>query len=582
MLNQENILVRIQLLRIQTFLFALPRLKPMLGANALLGKVIRYELPKLAGYRPAKQAGPASDSADPLEKALAQLATNRDAFIINRRRDDPEGLRKSGILTRDGGHFQAVFASHERAEAFWERAAALLTRQLPGLRFEIELYCLDSGKHLGNPAVMTTSLAELPHFRVCEETGIEPASLIDPTSQKAISLKADALKRAGYFFQHDKRHQDDHRLPGYDIVSLLQNQFPGYGVKPYPEDLEQLAGPSGYIAVIHADGNSIGERRRLWMAGKDQTDFIQYETENETFFHAMRCTVRAGLVAALHDTFAGHLDGVRYLPYQVLMLGGDDLVLVCQARFALDFVRHYARQLQTRPIPWQNNETRPISMGAGVVIARYSIPFHRLHALAEQLAGSAKRLYRRQPQDAQGARPERSVVDWLTTTASWVDSPEADRQRHQWVRYSVAGTAETLALSGKPYFVLPSAASAEPVLDTLAGLLDASHKLQPAKTAAESGNPQQLPLARSQLKDLAQALHQGRGYARMRFRNLPQALRDTLKEPAHGGLTVETLFQEDPVRKNHYLTRFLDLLEIMEIGHLGRKDADKDAEPNQP
>lgn len=569
MLNQENILVRIQLLRIQTFLFALPRLKPMLGANALLGKVIRYELPKLAGYRPAKQAGPASDSADPLEKALAQLATNRDAFIINRRRDDPEGLRKSGILTRDGGHFQAVFASHERAEAFRDRAAALLTRQLPGLRFEIELHCLESGERLDRPAAAATSLAELPHFRVCEETGTETASGMNPDG-KAWSRKAQALITAGKMFQQSSRRELQGRLPGYDIISLLQNQFPGYDELPCPEDLQQLAGPSGYIAVIHADGNCIGERRHRWATPVPETDRIAYEAHHETFFHAMRRAIRASLVGALDAVFTTQLNSLDYLPYQVLMLGGDDLVLVCQARFALDWVRRYAEQLQKHPVPWQHAETRPISIGAGVAIARYSVPFHRLHALAEQLARSAKQLYRLQPRDEQNALPERSVVDWLVTTASWADSPEIQRQRHQLMRYPFGATTETLALTGKPYFVLPATEPPSPTLDTLAGLLDASQALL---NVNDSSDPEQQALARSQLKNLAPALHQGRRYAQMAFRNLPEGLRHALQAQDCGGFTAENLFFHDSgFPEHHYLTRFPDVLEIMEIHQLGRKD----------
>lgn len=41
-------LVKIEFQRVQTFLFAVPRLADIVGANALLGEVIRYELPQWA------------------------------------------------------------------------------------------------------------------------------------------------------------------------------------------------------------------------------------------------------------------------------------------------------------------------------------------------------------------------------------------------------------------------------------------------------------------------------------------------------------------------------------------------------
>ena len=566
-----RVLVKIEFLRIQTFLFAIPRLKPMLGANALLGQVIRHELPKLMDTRVHGSKLEFSETLaadlpkDPLEAASVQLC------------DDPAALYRCGILSRDGGHFHAVFDDAGQAERFRECAATCIAEFLPGLRFEISRQCLDSGKTLDEPRVLSPSIADLPHFRICEETGTEPASRLkkDGDQERAFSRKANALIKAGEDFQ--KKAKNEHGLPGYDIVSLLRNQLPGYEALKHPEDLEKLAGRSGYIAVIHADGNGIGARRKHWAGEVDKAERIKHEARNEVFFHAMRRVVRASVVQALKAVFTQEaLSDMEHLPYQVLMLGGDDLVMVCQARFALDFVRHYADQLRQYPIPWEKEDkTRPISIGAGVVIARYNIPFHRLHALAEQLAGSAKRLYRLQPLDEQQAIPERSVVDWLVTTATWVDPPEAGRQRHQLVRYQVGETTEeTLALTGKPYFVLPDSENTTPALSTLAGLLDAGEKLLAIRNSArEQGKTDRETLARSQLKDLAEALHQGRSYAQMCFRNLPEGMRAKLKEPDHGGLTPETLFfHEDTFPENRYLTRFLDLLEIMEIHELGRKD----------
>ncbi len=43
--------VHIELQRVQTWLFAVPRLRAMVGANALLGDVLRVTLPQLARKR---------------------------------------------------------------------------------------------------------------------------------------------------------------------------------------------------------------------------------------------------------------------------------------------------------------------------------------------------------------------------------------------------------------------------------------------------------------------------------------------------------------------------------------------------
>ncbi len=67
--------VHIELQRVQTWLFAVPRLRAMVGANALLGETLRVALPKLAretgrGWMlaPSNETYPAADPNDPLKE----------------------------------------------------------------------------------------------------------------------------------------------------------------------------------------------------------------------------------------------------------------------------------------------------------------------------------------------------------------------------------------------------------------------------------------------------------------------------------------------------------------------------------
>ena len=104
------------------------------------------------------------------------------------------------------------------------------------------------------------------------------------------------------------------------------------------------------------------------------------------------------------------------------MLGGDDLLMVCQASYALGFVKNFAQSVDE---VWEKETEIPKqTIGAGVLIASPSFPFHRLHAMTEQLAGSAKRLYRSLDKARQC-----STVDWMICTASWSDDPIEMRKR---------------------------------------------------------------------------------------------------------------------------------------------------------
>lgn len=85
--------VHIEFQRVQSWLFAVPRLRAMVGANALLGETLRVELPKLAretgrGWMLASnnEAYPCADGSDPLKD-----------------HDNPSADAKDGILSRDSG-----------------------------------------------------------------------------------------------------------------------------------------------------------------------------------------------------------------------------------------------------------------------------------------------------------------------------------------------------------------------------------------------------------------------------------------------------------------------------------------------
>jgi hypothetical protein len=587
------VVVRIELLRVQTFLFAVPKLRHMVGANVLLGEVMRLELPALAIRCGASANAVPDDWLDMFPQPsetdnpdpLAKVWRSND-------RDEPRALAGRGILVRDGGHFAALFRDGEPALRFQELAEALLQRELPGLMFEVS--CVDLVAPLDPKAKRKESrqprlaqprvLVDLPVFEVCRYTGRHPAAARVPVSRsdttaKETSRLALRLKRRGdaFFGQDRSRRSKD---PTRDIIGLLRDQLHHEihdKVFIPPVDLEDLCGPDAsgrrdYLAVIHADGNRVGLRYAHYcdryrqcaaagaggdgnaVAASDRgNDWLRREGFGETFYYSMRVAVRRAVVDALSETFS-EFKG-KYRPFQLLMLGGDDLLLLCRARFALPFLVAYAQGLQCSGLADAPGDGKsPLSIGAGVVIARPSVPFHRLHALAEDLAGSAKRLDRALSK----AGPGVSVVDWMVFSESWADEITAIRRREAQVRYRLAnGNEEWLALTGRPYRILrPDDGSA----DSLEALLDDAAHLPGA--------------ARSQLRQIALDLYQGRRWAELRWHELPA---DTRAAFQRAGVKApwRPLGTQDLGDRtaNGFLTRVADLVELNEFARLGRRDA---------
>ncbi|MEQ9406516.1 MAG: hypothetical protein RIK87_02275 [Fuerstiella sp.] len=490
--------LHIELQRVQTWLFAVPRLRAMVGANVLLGETLRADLPKLAretgrGWMlaTAPQAYPRADADDPLKD-----------------HDNPADDAKAGILSRDGGHFEALFAAG--AAGFADAASQLLRTRVPGLRFCISI---DEEPLTRSQAHLST---ELPVLAPCEWTGRGLASEPIKQGKDEHHVSLDVARR----------HEAARNAEGgntKDIASLLsaKTKLPQLGPV---QELQELVGNS-YLALIHADGNSVGAHARR----------IDAEGERAAFFHENRVLLRRALKEPIDEACDRDEPGKNESPAPLvpLMLGGDDLLLISRARIALPFVVKLCEVLDSL----QKSSTGfKLTLGVGVVIAKHTIPIHRLNEVVEQLASSAKRRFRG---FVEVGEAKRSVVDWAVYSTAWVDDPDEMRRR-DWLR----GSGNNLrVLSQRPVDVLGRD------IDSLQGLVDGAEKLKDAP--------------RSQFRYLVDQLPRGRALAELAFAELPQEAKGPL---AKAGV-------EEPwrVAGNASITPLLDLVEISEIARLGQR-----------
>lgn len=524
--------LEISLKRVQSFIFDVPRLKAMLGANALVGQTMRHELPKLLAGQGKKLPWPAS----------VELAGEPDdplRTVVKDHRDDPAALYEKGILARDGGHFIAVFEDEPAAEAFRREAEKTLAELLPGVLFDAEIKPFPEDpkdKRVSRSSEpRETHLLDLPVLQVCQETGREPATYKFKDDDGQTRWRARSVTHRMAWGRKFRNGQT------YDIIGLLREPLYPEVMGKEPSDLTQLVA-GGYLALIHADGNGIGQRYNTWKQEATAGDEITQEAYGEAFFHSMRVAVRRAVVDALNGTFAplktdSAPNGRR--PYEVLMLGGDDLLLICRADKALDFACRYATELEKYPLA----DRSPLTVAIGVAIAQKTYPLHRLHELAESLAGSAKRLYRSLKDS------KVSVIDWQVVTQSWFEGVAEARRQGERIEYTVGGKTETLLLSGRPYRVLGG--------EGLDGLLMASKRLDQGEEKA----------ARSPLRSLRTACEVGRLSGEMAFARLPESVRKSLGCGSQNQLW-QTHTLED---QTYHLTRALDIIGIREISRLGSK-----------
>lgn len=557
-MSESAFIVQIAIKRVQSYLFAVPRLGAMVGANAIMGETLRgawdgklfnrhvESLPLLA--QEAKREGPdrvwglppgadLKELEEPLQsKADDWFRSGLDAPA----QDDPYAVAcTTGVLVRDGGHFRAVFPNADSAAMFCADARRLIARKLPGLRLEFEtIKLVKDGENWkktqasrAEPMIQGTASLGIPHATVCEYSGSEFASEKHTedsagaeTALVGPSVKA-RLERCKAFDKGDT----------HDVLGILMPKlFPESLTTGQAREFSKLS-RSGFLAIVKVDGNSVGRRSQEFFTNVTEEDYFRRWAREEEFFVALRREMRAAFAKAVQDTFPSAKQQ-KNIPVRVLMLGGDDLLLVCDAPYALPFVVNLANALHTTTSAVPDNEG-PLTIGAGVAIVSDSFPFYRGHDLAEQLTTSAKCL----------KHEGRSInsVDWLVTSEAWYGDV-GDTRRTQYI------SRDNLLLSHKPYPILGKGETLQSLLNSAD---DIANKIDTEK------------VARSQLQILVKTLRDGRYAGIMAADALPKELRKLLVEHKFLSKNGEPWFAVEET----FATRLLDLLELVELSLMKKR-----------
>ena len=172
-----------------------------------------------------------------------------------------------------------------------------------------------------------------------------------------------------------------------------------------------------WLAIVHADGNGLGEiflsfDKHLQNLDKGNLDTGTASVSDRSYVTRLRefsialdiCTEKA-FVTALKIAFPE--EKYKSLPIAPLVLGGDDLTVVCDAKYALEFTVQFLKEFEKETsAPSQKVRAKEItiipelaqvalginrlSSCAGIAIVKPHFPFSVAYHLAEQLLKTAK------------------------------------------------------------------------------------------------------------------------------------------------------------------------------------------------
>lgn len=354
--------------------------------------------------------------------------------------DEPVPLRlpadtvvAAELLYAGGGNAAVLFRSREaavRAVHCWSRRVLL---DAPGIRVAVAhrtfapgglsmawqearsgLAAAKAGAPMGQP------LQGMSLSRTCRSTGLAAAGWPAPeTGREADRRLPGPDRRAARCLSPVAAC----RLAAVDAANAhLARTFGTALAGPFAftEDIEQLGQRPGeqHVAVVHADGNGLGERFDRACRGADDAAVAVAVRAFARSIHQASSTALHGVLAAVaagYDSLVRREGGLvaradrlgrAILPVRPIVFGGDDVTVVCHGRLGLWLAASYVRRFAA----CRGADGVPLSACAGVAIVHTRAPFARAYGLATELCTSAKR------------RARADAVPGMAVAASWLDA----------------------------------------------------------------------------------------------------------------------------------------------------------------
>ncbi len=191
---------------------------------------------------------------------------------------------------------------------------------------------------------------------------------------------ADFLDEATYAKRECSR--PDH--PENSTLKLAKKSFgnEGLSAKAIAYDIGDLTDKNDWIAIIHADGNGLGQV----VATKNNKP-----SELKDFSEKLD----AATVKAAQQAFIEIVKSQDYhpsgdvVPFRPVVLGGDDMTVICRASLAMSYATSYIRHFEENTL--YNGKEYALTACAGIAYMKSSYPFHYGYRLAEALCEEAKK-----------------------------------------------------------------------------------------------------------------------------------------------------------------------------------------------
>ena len=411
----SHTLVMLQTNSNQPFIFSSPRLREQIGASfeiTLLSRWVKEEAEKLLKQKPLPTSFWVSDSSGKVivrftddEGGPKDLAKQLIREVTLRALTDAPGLDVTGVFIEATSNTVDADDLQELDRVFLEYS---LNRRPAAARFP-QFPFLERGSESALPASASLGTLEFSQESLQRNNFDESSPLSLPSRVKRAFASTSRKRQVDDVKERLARQGKELKQePPLDPTKLAAAFQDG-------EEFEDVKDMLSSVGVVHIDGNGVGAimrdlgcaHRAVQKVGVSTTS-DEETTEESKGLQSFIMEVNRRLDDVVKDAIALSWYDVQELttdtvvPIAPVLVGGDDVTVYTDGRYAIPFaeayIRHYEELTEKDELLKQlavvagAKEAGPLTASAGVAIVGRNFPFHIAYDLAEELVSRGKKL----------------------------------------------------------------------------------------------------------------------------------------------------------------------------------------------
>ena len=286
-----------------------------------------------------------------------------------------EFLCNGKLIINAAGNIKCVYENEQECKNAVLKFPKRVMEKAPGISISQAVVAFDEGADFNDACEMLEEKLHAQRNKPTKST----VGLIAMERSRATGLPAVDNDNEGAFVDESTLSKRGAIGSDHETELKLCSEMFGAHVKARDIglDIKDITEKNDWVAIIHIDGNGLGEV--VANIGKDPNELSNFSKNLDA------ATKNAARLAC-NDVFENREFGKTY-PIRPVLMGGDDLTVVCRADIALEFVQKYLQHFESESAERTKHR---LSACAGIAYIKSSYPFHYGYNLAETLCGIAK------------------------------------------------------------------------------------------------------------------------------------------------------------------------------------------------